>query len=335
MEQQARNNNTGKIILFSVLGAGVVVGSFVLYKKLAKDSKLFRGEDFMTGDDESELPELPATTAVTNAASTAPVVNYKPQQSDSGFPLKLRSKGQLVRDVQNALVKKYGKDNVLTKHGVDGDYGTELFDTLIAKGLPTWIDAAAYAKIMAINNPSTKDDPKSSGSSNSGNSQTKDGDNKDKPWDASRINNYLVKAIGMPNFFWTVDALKKIKNRSEYNNTNIKFSKERVSGGTRKTIVTAVFDTFKKSSERKRLKEEFLRMGLKYDAKKNSWSLAGVLSGIKSTIDTHVWDANGKYIPVKANTYLGQDIAVNDGVIEFVADNGKHLFVQSFSIANL
>lgn len=334
MEQQPRNNKAGKIILFSVLGAGVIVGSVFMYRKFAKDSKLFRGDDFTTGDDESELPEIPVTAAATAAASTTPIVTYKPKPIDSGFPLKLKSRGKLVLDVQNALIKKYGADKVLTKYGADGIYDTELFDTLISKGLPTWIDAAAYAKIMAINNPKGTDDTKGSDTTNSGSSDTKDGNGKDE-WDTTRINNYLVKAVKMPNFFWTVDALKKIKNKSQYNNVNIKFSKERVSGGTRKTIVNAVFDTFKDSKERKRLKEEFLRIGLNYDAKKNKWSLAGVLSGIKSTIDTHVWDAQGRHVPVKANTYLGQDIAVADGVIEFVTESGKHLFVESFSIANL
>lgn len=70
------------------------------------------------------------TTVVSSSGSNSGVV------SNSSFPLKLGSKGTLVKRLQNALIKKFGS-GVLPKFGADGDFGSETFNALKSKDLPT------------------------------------------------------------------------------------------------------------------------------------------------------------------------------------------------------
>ena len=76
--------------------------------------------------------------------------SFSPSPSGSGstFPLKEGSRSEAVRQLQNALIRKYGK-SILPRFGADGWMGKETIAALRSKGLKTSIDAVEFKKLIA------------------------------------------------------------------------------------------------------------------------------------------------------------------------------------------
>jgi hypothetical protein len=76
--------------------------------------------------------------------------SFSPSPSGSGstFPLKEGSRSEAVRQLQNALIRKYGK-SILPRFGADGWMGKETISALRSKGLKTNIDAVEFKKLIA------------------------------------------------------------------------------------------------------------------------------------------------------------------------------------------
>lgn len=72
------------------------------------------------------------------------VISQTPSGASESFPLKKGSRGQLVRDLQNALNSYYG-----SRLTVDGVFGTMTETALKNAGAPTSVDKAMYSKILA------------------------------------------------------------------------------------------------------------------------------------------------------------------------------------------
>ena len=297
---------------YILIGLGVVAvgtGAYVYYQiqKKKRDNA------------QREFEQAVNTNSVTLPSPTSSYTPSKPSSSGgsstSGFPLKKGSRGTLVTNLQNALIKKYGAA-ILPKYGADGDFGSETYNALIAKGLPTVIDEDAFTKIVL-----------GGGSVSSGATSSSSGSSS-----SSQIASNIHTAIGQDDFSAVLTELKKIKSVSSYTAVNTVFKQTRI-GLVRKTLVTALLDQFTASSEKKSLNQEFYRMGLKYDGSK--WSLSG-LSGIVDrlvTIEpTRVWDENGRTLNVPKATILGEYLDANDGVTEFETLDGRRLFVPTLSI---
>lgn len=298
---------------YILIGLGVVAvgtGAYVLYQIQKKK------RENTTREFENAIKNNSATLPSTTTSYTPPKKTSSSSGS-SGFPLKKGSRGTLVSNLQNALIKKYGV-TILPKYGADGDFGSETYNALISKGHPTVIDEDAFTKIVlgtGSNSSGSSTDSSSGGSSN------------------SQIASKLHSAIAENNFTEVLIQLKKVKSVSSYTSVNTIFKQTRI-GFVRKTLVTALLDQFKSSSEKKSLNQEFYRIGLKYDGAK--WSLSGFSGMIDRLVTiepTHVWDESGRTLNVPKATILGEYLDANDGVTEFETLDGRRLFVPTKSIS--
>lgn len=126
----------GKFIFGLLLTAAAVTGGYLLYKRLkgGKSTPIFGGSD--TGS---------STTATTSGSSTTS--GSVTSGSQAGFPLAFGSRGQLVKDIQNALMVLY--PNSLPKYGADGIWGKETEAALKSNNLPTTINKPDYDRLIA------------------------------------------------------------------------------------------------------------------------------------------------------------------------------------------
>ncbi len=289
---------------YLLLGLGVVTvgaGAF-LYMQHQKKKKENANNLINDSFSSNSLP-LPTTT---------PTSSHSGSSSSSGFPLKKGSRGTLVRNLQNALIKKYGA-SILPKYGADGGFGNETVQALQSKGLPTIITSDVFTQLVLGQ----------SGSSTTNNSSS-----------SSSISNALHIAITNNNLSSAIAALKNIKSVAGYTAVNTIFKKTRINF-VRKTLVTALLDQFNTSSKKKQINAELYRIGLKYDGSK--WALSGVYGlGIDQLVTiepTKVWDDNGSTMNVPVATILGEYLDANNGVTEFETLDRRRLFVKTTAIS--
>ena len=252
------------IIGVALLGAGGI--GYLIYDQIQK-SKMPEKRDMEEAESRADnlLEELiDPEPSPPPPGSSAPKPKTKPK-ADSGFPLKMGSKGQLVRDVQEALVKKYGPSILKTPPGVDGDYGPDLFNALQSKKLPTWIDSLAYAKIMSINTAPGKTD----GGKPLPVPTKKDEPTKDESLPV-RVANYLHSAVSNDKVFWAIDALKRIKDKKHFMAVSTEFKKD-MSGWSYKTIVNALKDAFLRNDYYPKILDQYKRIGLTFDG--STWTV--------------------------------------------------------------
>jgi len=200
--------------------------------------------------------------------------------------LKKGSKGEYVKQLQQALIKKYGK-SILPKYGVDGDFGSELENALKSKGYPVIVDLATFNKIVS---------PESEAPTSPSNL---DSDSKNAIDIAKNIWLYSTTKKLQP----LLDTLSRIKDVSHYVKVNELFKTIRL-GVARQTIVNGTLSSFSDDTSRQFIKNEFIRIGLKYNGEK--WSLSG-LEGkrIQTNRNTIVYGADGTQIKVPSQTILG------------------------------
>lgn len=300
-----------KYLLWGLGAVAVATGGFFLFKHLQEKKDEKAAEDL---DQETE-----SDSSGSNSHGSASTVRSKKPTVYNQFPLKYGSKGTLVRDIQTVLNKRYkaGID-------VDGDWQGQTEAALKKFNLPTSFDSQAYAKL--ISGSSAKSDGKKS---------TK---HKSTGYVSSKtIASRLHEAIEKDNIIQALSALKKIKNKSRYNSVNEEFKKEKnwtfSDGYVSRTIVNAVLDQFGSSEYKKKLNDEFYRIGLKYDGSK--WSLSGLLAGTDQLITiqpTQVWDAKGSRMSVPRSTILGTFIQAKNGITEFETLDGRILYTNTIQI---
>lgn len=290
---------------YILVGLGVVaVGTGAYFYFQQQKKKRNQTSDFTEAITTNSLP-LPAPTTSSSSSSGS---------SNSGFPLKKGSRGTLVTNLQNALIKKYG-ESILPRYGADGGFGSETVSALISKGLPTTISSEVFTQIVLSSGSS----PASSGGSTT---------------TSSSISSSLHSAITKDNISSAIAALKNIKNVTGYTSVNSVFKQTRI-GFVRKTLVTALLDRFNSTSEKKQLNQQFYRIGLKYDGSK--WSLSGISGAVIDqlvTIEpTKIWDESGRSLQVPRATILGEYLDANNGVTEFETLDRRRLFVKTTSIS--
>lgn len=306
--EQKKEKKTGLKIL---IGLGVVAAIGTAAYFIVQHSRNSAANGLI--DTEVEDAVIPDNT---NSNRTAT------RSSRTGFPLKRGSKGDLVRNVQQALISKYGV-NILPRFGADGIWGSELENALISKGLPTTISADNFTQIVV-----------SSPDSDSG------GQPKKKKFRPELLAKSLRIAILDDDFDQALRSLSKIFTVKGYQKVNEEFKTKRI-GGVRKTIVNGLLTKFSKPTEKKKLNSHFSRMGLKFDGRK--WSLSGVRArlvasrfdqsrAIKTKLMASVWDNRGNSMFVEPDTILGDLIGVQNGIARFKTMDGNTLFTNTNSI---
>jgi len=113
---------------YILIGLGVVAvgaGAYVYYQiqKKKRDNA------------QREFEQAVNTNSVALPGPTSSYTPYRSSSSgssSSGFPLKKGSRGTLVTNLQNALIKKYGRA-ILPKYGADGAFGSETQNALVSR----------------------------------------------------------------------------------------------------------------------------------------------------------------------------------------------------------
>ena len=257
------------------------------------------------------IPKIKANTPKTNPpipktnASLSPVM-------EKNFPLQKGSKNDLVKKLQQALMKTYGK-KILPKYADDGQFGNEVITALKSKGFPSVVDEILFNKIVGVSAPVPAQGIT----------------------DSERENIEITKNIWLysttKKLNALVDTLKKIKSVAQYIKVNELFKTIRLNG-VRQTIVNAALSTFSDDTSKQFIKNEFIRIGLKYDGEK--WSLSGVNEKqIFSKQDTTICCPDGSSLRVPKNTLLGIQVARGKFNTRFRSFNNQTLFVPTKHIS--
>lgn len=221
-------------------------------------------------------------------------------QGDS-FPLKRGSRGQRVKQLQQALANIIGMAEMNRNGGIDGIFGRGTENALMLANYPKVVSEDLFKQIVE-NIPTIVFDPTS-------------------------LAQRLYSFANLQNLSGVLEVLKQIKSVAEYSSVNEAYKKLSI---VSRTIVTHLLDTAFATDymAKDKIKGEFLRMGLKYSSATGKWSLAGLgsLRDIITIKDTYVLDRNQNRIKVKQNTILGDEQKIENGMTLFRAiDNSLAL----------
>lgn len=299
MEKEKKN--TGKYVLIglTVIAAGATAVYF-----LTKPKKGGIADAIINTT--NQLPPASTSSSSGNNSSVS-----------KGFPLKRGSRGELVKNLQQALIDKYGV-SILPKYGADGQFGKETEVALAAKGISTVVTAEQFTKIV------TKSP---SGAFSAGAGTVKPSSVKLNP---SLVATNLRVAILDSDFGMAIKWLSKISTVKDYQSVSAYF-KQKPIGLVKKTIVNGLLMKFRQPSQKKKLNAQFYKMGLKYNG--SQWSLSGLgeifCDKIKTIHPTEVWNLSGKKIRVPEATILGHFQRAKGGVTQFSTIDGKVLLTHT------
>jgi len=300
----ATKNKTEAIVLTSLaIGAAGVLGylGWKYYKKK---------KGATNSDIDEALKQINTAPPVTDTASTPGTKTKRkkaaePEITESDFPLKKGSKGEKVRQLQQALIAKYGSQ-VLPKYGADGDFGSETMNALKKNGLPTTVDESTF-NVLA-----------QSGSADAG--------------DSSGLAKKIYAAVSAKNFSSLMSLLKGIQNKEQYQQVSNSFMPLRL-GGVRQTLVNGLLSSFSGSDQKQKIRMEFIRMGLQYDG--NKWSLSGFDGRSIVTIENaSVWVSPTQSVPVPAHMVLGNEVTQRLDYTLF-ENNSRYFLIKTQSVKYL
>lgn len=292
-----KKKNYKKAILIGLGVAATAVGGFFGWKWFkGKNNAANAGDDAGDAVETNQQTSASSSTKTQTSSSSSGSSWYKPSTTTTTrkdeFPLKKGSKGDRVKAVQQKLIAKYGK-SILPKYGADGDFGSEMVAALQSKGLSTEISESAYNLLVKGVAP-----------------------------DYDSLAEKLHDAAEDEKYSTALDLLNKIRNTSDYSKVSDKFKEFRINGGVRKTLVTGMLDTFSSSSQQEAIRQQFLRMGLKYDGSK--WSIPSSstswLSGVEhplliTTEPTELFDPKNKVkVKVPVNMVVGYKFKEKNGL---------------------
>lgn len=288
--QQEQTSGKGKKILLISLGiAATGTLGYFGYQWWQKRKEKTSDENA------SEVPDLDLNPPSKSNFS----LPSAPKRNDD-FPLKKGSKGARVKQVQEVLLAKLGKD-ALGKAGADGDFGSKTEAALIKAGYPSTIDESTF-NVMT----------------------------QGETLDASASAKELYSAAIIKNFTGAIKALQKLKSKDDYTTVSDDFKTNYRIGGVRQTLVNGMLNSFTDEKQKQAIRLQFTRMGLNYDGKK--WSLSGIeSSSIITKHATLVWVHPKKAIKVPANMVLGKEIT-QKGNHTLFENNGKHFLVETKTI---
>lgn len=239
-------------------------------------------------------PELDMTPPSKGNFSIPPA----PNRNDD-FPLHKGSKGARVKQLQEALIEKHGKQ-ILPKYGADGDFGSEMVTALAKVNYPASIDENTF-NVMVQNT-----------GLNSNATATE-----------------LYNAASKKDFSAAIKSLQKLKSKEDYTSVSEIFKNNYRIGGVRQTLVNGMLNSFSDENQKQAIRLQFTRMGLNYDGSK--WTLSGLdTSSIITKRETLVWVNPKTAIKVPANMVLGKEVA-QKGKHTLFENNGQHFLVDTQS----
>jgi hypothetical protein len=295
MSQVKNSQSKTKYILIG-LGVVALTGTALYLVTRRKSNEQFDVDNLPTSTPQTTvMPKVPA------APSLSP--RYSPSAPSSpGFPLKVGSSGELVKNLQEALIKKYGA-SILPQWGADGQWGSELQNALIDKKLPTVIDSKQYEKMIAGNIGTNKFDPVG-------------------------VTKYLFQAIAKKDFGKADRVLGWIHTKDGYRAVDNETRRILTAKGNNWGILESLFGRFTSKSQVKKLNAHFHRIGLRYDG--SNWSLYGIdQPQLRSLCSTKVWNSNGQSIRVPENTILGEFVEAGNGITKFRTLDDKLLYAST------
>lgn len=256
--------------------------------------------------EETPVKNTTPSTTSSNSSSSSSSNWFSPSSTPARkdeFPLKKGSKGERVKELQQALIGKFGK-TILPKYGDDGDFGSEMETALQKAGYPTVVDESTYNVIKKLGAPNY-----------------------------SSIAIGLRSAVDTKNFNNAISSLAKLRNISDYSSTNVKF-KEYFWLESNPTIVSKMLNAFSTSTQRDSLRKEFLRIGLKFDGSK--WTLSGIPDEILliTLEQTEIFDPKRNVkINVPKDMVIGHFLKEEQGWTLFrTLEKNKKLIVKSDKI---
>ncbi|MFN3405849.1 MAG: peptidoglycan-binding domain-containing protein [Cytophagaceae bacterium] len=287
---QGKKPDPKKIVIGTLGVAAAGAGAYFLYKAIS-GRKVENNYNVTTTS--ISIPSLP------------PVSKSLPVGS---FPIKFGDKNQKVQTVQNALIAKGGApaDLIRKSGGADGIYGNGTKSALEAAAYPLLIDEQTFNQIVGTG---------------AGNSLLLSSGT-----DYKKIAQDLY---GSRNIETTVSLLKGMKDVNDYTAVSEEMKKHTKNMlFVAYTLVNYLLSVaFKNESDKQRIRNEFLRMGLKYDALSDKWSLSG-LSGlgyynhevpVGPELITRealmIRDSFGRTRQIDKNTILGRELSRDDNGI--------------------
>jgi peptidoglycan hydrolase-like protein with peptidoglycan-binding domain len=318
LPQQPVKGNAGKILLATLsIGAVGVVGYFGWqYYRKKKDAKSENLDNELlkihpnTNPVDTPHHTSPVDTPYISPVDTTGTKSGKTKGSTAnstgdGFPLKKGSKGDNVRQLQQALITKYGS-GILPRYGADGDFGSETQNALKKKGLPTIINESTFNVITQ-------------------------GGGTDKS-SLSSLAQKLNSAATAKNFNSVISLLKNIGGKDDYQQVSNAFMQQRLHG-VRQTLVNGLLSSFSSEDQKQKIRMEFIRIGLQYDGSK--WSLAGFDGKpIVTKEPATVWVNATESVQVPAMMVLGNEVTQRLDFTLF-ENNNKYFLVKTQSVKYL
>lgn len=307
----AKKQQTKKIIIASVAVGAAGILSYFGWQYFKKKREAKKGSDLdeilktttiSTGSSENnDLPAyIPPKTSSTPKSPSYSIP--KPTAVPSAFPLKKGSKGETVRQLQEALIAKYGKA-ILPKYGADGDFGSETANAVKTAGLPATINESAFNVLVQGSKP-----------------------------DAGKLGADLYKAAIAKDYNKTLSLLKQMQSADDYSSANEVFKQNRINS-VRQTIVNGLLSSFTSTSQKEAIRFEFLRIGLQFDGSK--WSLSGFDGKpVVTTEPTTVWVNATEGVKVPARMVLGNEVSRRLDYTLF-ENNSKYFLVNTKSVQYL
>ncbi len=294
LQQQTQTQSSGKgkkiaLITLGVLATGTL--GFFGFRWWKNKKEKAQAQDDTAPDLDLTPPSKSSFTPHTTA----------PQRNDD-FPLKKGSKGARVKQIQDVLISKLGKD-ILGKAGADGDFGSKTEAALTKASFPITIDENTFNVITQ------------------GNVEN---------FDADATATELYNAATKKDFLSALKSLQKLKSKEDYTSVSESFKNNYRVNGVHQTLVNGMLGSFSNEKQKQSIRLQFTRMGLNYDGKK--WSLSGLeTASIITNQATIVWEHPSKGIKVPANMVLGKEVT-RRGEHTLFENNGKHFLVQTKTI---
>jgi len=287
-----------------VLGAGIIgIGVFAAW--------------YLTRPEKDTLSSIFPNAPQPEPALEPTPNRTKPRQTvQTGFPLKFNSRGALVKQLQQALVDKYG--NVLPVHGVDGHWGKETQAALTSNGLPIVIDAPTFSQIV--------------GSSTTANTAGTSGGG-----DTTLAETFLANVDATANAAVVLNSLKQIRDASHYEQISNYYKFLRRQDGLKViSLLSSILNVFSGATAHK-MEAEFFRMGLK-KSDGGKWSLngfglgLGFVEGKLITTKNTTIESDQTAINVPAKTVLGTLLKSINGTAHFITIDRQVLRVPASDV---
>jgi hypothetical protein len=242
-EAAAKKSRAKKVVLFG-LGT-LALGTLAFF-----GFKHFKNKN---NDETEQIDDMDSKTPVQTPTYNKPRTGLPSPGIGDAFPLRIGSKGDKVRSLQQALIRTYGT-SILARFGADGHFGTELQTALRSKGYGVPLQEAEFKKIVEEKKEETPVPPL-------------------KTFDPIAIAKGIYTAIIVKDFNATITLLKAIRSTTDYSLVSEQLKNSYRIAGVRQTLVNAALSTFAESSQKLKIQEAFKNMGLKYDGSK--WTLNG------------------------------------------------------------